>query len=347
MLPSTKEKCKLRRCAFQLSVVLSVVAVESYAIAMASVSPRGDVGEFLSESSIGRTRATLILNNAPLGTGHSGQETAGGAGNALPSGSKIEIQHLQEYNAYEQAIAVRDPKDKASALEAFAYTYPRSAVIRMVLEQLMDIYQSLNDEVNVLGAAGRLLQIDPSNVRATYISVWFKRAKCLKTRDTQTCDDAAALAQKGLALTKPVQMMEADFKKVTEATYPTYHSAIALDEVLSKKNDKAAIAEYKTELMLYTQDQTKTGIGLEDTLQLAETYARADARDMVLACWFYARVLNFASPAEKVQVEPKLEYWYKRFHGSLDGINDVKVASAGTLFPPDGWTITPAPTSQE
>jgi hypothetical protein len=113
-----------------------------------------------------------------------------------------------------------------------------------------------------------------------------------------------------------------------------YHSAIALDDMVSKKDDKAAIVEYKTELMLYTQDQTKTGPGLVDTLELAEAYAKEDARDMVLACWFYARAWNFAPPAYKAQIEPKLEYWYKRYYGNLEGIDEMKTASAATLFPP-------------
>ena len=56
---------------------------------------------------------------------------------------------------------------------------------------------------------------------------------------------------------------------------------------------------------------------------------------MVQAIWFYARAWNFAPPAYKAQIEPKLEYWYKRFHGNLDGLDAVKTASAQTLFPPD------------
>ena len=81
-----------------------------------------------------------------------------------------------------------------------------------------------------------------------------------------------------------------------------------------------------------------------DTLQLAEAYAKpGDSRDPVQAVWFYARAWNFAPPAYKTQIEPKLEYWYKRFHGGLDGLDAVKTASAQTLFKPDSVSSLPRP----
>ncbi len=96
---------------------------------------------------------------------------------------------------------------------------------------------------------------------------------------------------------------------------------------------------------MYPANQTTSGAGLVDTLNLAEAYAKPGAsRDEVKACWFYARAWNFAPPAYKSQIEPKLEYWYKRFHGNLEGLDTVKTQSAQTLFPPATFTITPAPT---
>ena len=189
--------------------------------------------------------------------------------------------------------------------------------------------------------------MDPNNMKAIYLSVFIKRTQCLKTNDPQTCDDAAALAQKGLTVAKGAEVTDDDWKKLTGATYPIYHSAIALDDLASKKDYKDAEAEYTKELMLFPLPQTTSGTGLVDTLQLAEAYAKPDARDIVQAIWFYARAWNFAPPAYKTQIEPKLEYWYKRFHGNLEGLDAVKAASAQTLFKPDSFTITPAPTPPE
>ena len=93
-------------------------------------------------------------------------------------------------------------------------------------------------------------------------------------------------------------------------------------------------------------------MGLVDTLQLAQVYAKpGDSRDEVKAVWFYARAWDFAPPAYKTQIEPQLDYWYKRFHGTLDGdaaitqqITAIKTQAQSTLFPPADFHIEPAPT---
>jgi hypothetical protein len=270
--------------------------------------------------------------------------------------NQITIQNPAEFNAYQQASTQTDPAQKAAALESFLSTYPQSVVKKAVLVELMGTYQGLNQLPQALSAATRLLQIDPNNMQAIYISVFIKKSDCQKSvdpqtgisKDPQTCDDGAALAQKGLTMPKPADTADADWKKLTDATFPAYHSMIALDDEVSKKDIKGAISEYRAELMLYPPDQTKqVGPGLADTLQLAEAYAKPDARDEVQAIWFYARAWNFAPAAYKAQIEPKLEYWYKRFHGGLDGLDDVKTASAQTLFPPASFQIKPAPTPPE
>ncbi len=190
-----------------------------------------------------------------------------------------------------------------------------------------------------------------------------KKAQCSQSLDAsgsstdpQTCDDAAALAQKGLTAPKPAGTSDDDWKNLTATAYPAFHSAIAFDDAVSKKDFAGAIKEYTAELMLYPPDATtKPGPGLADTLQLAQAYAKpGPARDEVKAIWFYARALDFAPPAYKAQIEPQLDYWYKRYHGTLDGdaaikqqIASIEAQAQATLFPPANFTIAPAPTPAE
>jgi hypothetical protein len=277
--------------------------------------------------------------------------------------NQITIQNPAEFNAYQQASTQTDPGQKAAALESFLSTYPQSVVKKAVLDELVSTYQSLNQPDKAVSAATRLLQIDPNNMRAIYVSVAIKKSECQKSvnpqgvsSDTQTCDDAATLAQKGLTVPKPADTADADWKKLTDATYPVYDSTIALDDQISKKDMKGAITEYRAELMLYTPAETEqVGPGLADTLQLAEAYARpGTTQDPVQAVWFYARAFNFAPAGYKPQIESKLEYWYKRYHGTLDGdaaiktqIDAIKAQAQATLFPPANFTIAPAPSPQE
>jgi hypothetical protein len=259
----------------------------------------------------------------------------------------LTIQNPTEYNAYQNANSQPDPKAKAAALEQFLKDYPQSVVKKAVLDVLINTYQGLKDFPNELTATTRLLQLDPANAQAIFLSAYIKKGQCASTSDAQTCDDAAALAQKGLGLTKPAATSDDDWKKYTSTGYPVFHSTIALDDALSKKDFKAAEGEYTAELMLYTDDQSKSE-GLADTYQLALAYEQpGDGQDIVKAIYFYARTWDFAPPNFKGPIEKKLEYWYKKYHGKLDGLDDVKAKAALTTFPPADFKISPAPTPQE
>lgn len=267
----------------------------------------------------------------------------------------ITIKDPAEYNAYSMASTQSDPKAKASELEAFLTKYPQSVVKTAVLNLLVDTYQQMNQPDQELSAASRLLQVDPNNMKALYLSVAIKTQQCKKGLDPKTgfatdpapCDDAAALAQKGLGIVKPAATSDDEWKKETDLTYPIFDSAIALDDAVAKKDFKAAVDEYRKELMLFQPDQTKSGTGLVDTLNLAEVYVKLTPPDMINAVWFYARAVDFAPAGYKPVIEKKLDYWYNKYHGSMDGLDAIKAQAQATVFPPGTLTITPADTPAE
>jgi hypothetical protein len=264
----------------------------------------------------------------------------------LRAQDQITIKDPAEFNAYQNSITQSDPHAKAAALESFLQTYPQSVVKGPVLDTLVDTYQALNEPDKTLSAATRLLQIEPDNMKAIFISVFIQKNQCGKTQNAQTCDDAAALANKGLTVQKPAAVTDEQWKQQTAAAYPVFHSAIAWDDALAKKDYKSAIEQYRAELMLYNDEQSKTA-GLVDTLQLAEAYTKPGVRDLVLASWFYARAWNYFPAAYKAKIEQQLEYYYKTYHGGLDGLNELKQQAAATTFPPGTFKIAPAKSPAE
>ncbi|MGA2249714.1 hypothetical protein [Terracidiphilus sp.] len=262
----------------------------------------------------------------------------------------LSIKDPAEYSAYQNAASQSDPKAKAAAYEQFLTQYPQTIAKPSVLNELLGIYWTAQDADHTLSAASRILQVDPNNPQAILYSVIIKKQQCAKTSDAQTCDDAAALSQKGLTITKPASMSDADWQKVQHVGGPYFHSTIALDDVVSKKDYKGAQTEYGSELKLYSDDESKSA-GLNDTLLMAQAYSQPGKdQDLKEAIWFYARVWAFAptSPQNyKAQIEPKLEYFYKKFHGSLDGLDAIKQQAAASLFPPGTINITPAKSPAE
>ncbi len=119
-------------------------------------------------------------------------------------------------------------------------------VKQTVLDMLVDTYQAIGDADKELSADTRMLQVDPNNLKAILYSVIIKKQQAQKSSDQQAADDSAALANKGLTVPKPAATADPEWKTLTAASYPLFHSAIAQDDVM-KKDFKAAVDEYKAE----------------------------------------------------------------------------------------------------
>ena len=220
----------------------------------------------------------------------------------------------------------------------------------------MDTYRQLGDLDKELSACNRMLKINPNDMKAIFYAVLIRSAQCTKATnpatgvaaDPQPCNDAAAMATKGLAVTKPANMPDAQWKMITGIAYPDFHSAIAQDDLAAKKDYAGAIKEYTAALMLYPPQQTTTGGGLTATLGLAQAYAKSGSKtDEPNTIWFYARAWNFVPAAYKSQIGAQLAYWYNRYHGGLDGLDAVKSTAATTVFPPATFKIKPALTPEQ
>lgn len=231
---------------------------------------------------------------------------------------QITIKDPVEFNAYQMATTQSDPKAKAAALETFLTTYPQSVVKKDVLIMLVGTYQGIPDPDHVLSAASRLLQIDPNNFEAILYSALIKKSQCGRGGDAQTCDDAAALAQKGLTVPKPAGTADGDWKKQTDAAYPLFHSTIALDDVLAKFTPKqkqieslsADIASLQKQIkdqgaQLSDADRAKITSSIEDKKKQLKSLSDAARIDIASAISEYRTELMLYAP-EATQAGPGL-----------------------------------------
>ena len=259
---------------------------------------------------------------------------------------QITIKDPQEYNDYTNAVGQSTPAAKAAAIETFLTKYPNSVVKVDLLQLLMASYQQAGDLNKTLDAADRLLAADPGNLRALAISVYIEESQA-KTKSTPAdaqpiLDKAATQAQSGLSATKPASMADADFQTLKKATAPIFESAIATADE-NKKDFSGAIAAFSDELKAYTEPQTHSGQGLNDTYLLGQAYAQQTPPDAKNAAWFFTRAAQFAPPQAKTTIEQGAEYWYKKYHGSMDGYPAVQALAQANLFPPADYNPAPAP----
>ena len=132
-------------------------------------------------------------------------------------------------------------------------------------------------------------------------------------------------------------------QKLKAATTPFFDGAIAKDDE-NKKDFAGAIAAFTNELKSYSDPtQTQSGAGLNDTYLLGQAYAQQTPPDLKSAAWFLTRAAQFAPPQAKPQIEKAAEYFYNKYHGSMDGYPAVQALAQANLFPPPEYNPTPAP----
>jgi len=257
-----------------------------------------------------------------------------------------------EYNTYSNAIGQTTPAAKAAAIEDFLTKYPNTVVKGTVLTTLLLTYQHANDAPNMLKTAKRVLDVDPSSLRAALVYVYLTKQQATAKAATDPAaaqpmfDDASKVADAALKVTAPVPcsgITPEDFAKLKTATTPIFESAIATDDV-AKKDYKDAITNYQAELKSYPDLTAPTGApGINETYMLGQAYVQEDPKDLPDAIFYLERAAQYAPPAAKDSVEQAAEYWYKKYHGGMDGFDAVKQVAKANATPPASFAITPAP----
>ncbi|MGC1869850.1 MAG: hypothetical protein WA700_02725 [Acidobacteriaceae bacterium] len=257
----------------------------------------------------------------------------------------ITIKSPAEYNAYNAAISQPTPQAKESAIEGFLQQYPDSVVKQQVLEILMDSYMQTKNPNKALAAARQVIQMDPTDLRALALSAYILKSEAgQKTNPAEAqplLDEAAKDAQAGLSASAPEGADAANFDKMKTAVKPLFDGAIA-DDDLEKKDYNDAIKYFQDELKAMPAAQQTTS-GIEDTYLLGTAYVQKTPQDLVNAVWYLSRAAAYAPEPFKDEIQKAAQYWYKKYHGGMDGFDQVQAQAKASLNPPAGFTITPAP----
>jgi hypothetical protein len=264
------------------------------------------------------------------------------------------IKDPAEYNAYSNAVGQTTPAAKAAAIEDFLTKYPNTVVKSTVLTALLTAYQQANDSPNMLKTAKRALDADPSNLRAALVYVYLTKQQATAKAATDPAaaqpmlDDAAKVADAALKVTAPAAcsgISPEDFAKLKAATTPIFESAIATDD-MGKKDYKGAIDNYQAELKSYpdlSAQAAAQGGAVNETYLLGQAYVQEDPKDLPDGIFYLERAAQYAPATAKDSVEQAAEYWYKKYHGGIDGFDSIKQLAHDNATPPASYKPTPAP----
>jgi tetratricopeptide (TPR) repeat protein len=294
-----------------------------------------------------RVLATVVLALtglvSSLATGQSTQSSPAPADQTqatTPTSQKV-IKDPAEYNAYMTALNTQDAAQKAAAMDAFVNQYPNSIVKPEALEQAMASYQAAGNQAKVLETANKILAINPNAVRALAIVTFIDRA------NANTPEKAAKVrqeAERGLQemanWTPPSDLSAADGKKMKDQMTVIFAGAAGFG-ALQAKDYAAAKTAYLKSVQI---DPTN----LQDVYQLGYASLESNPVDP-LGFWYLAKAINLSkgnSEAVK-QINVYGQGRYKKYHGGVDGWDQIVAAAATQTAPPADFAIKPAPTPAE
>jgi hypothetical protein len=270
--------------------------------------------------------------DAPAGQ----QQPAPGAAAPGAQQKKV-IQDPNEYNAYVAAVNATDPAQKAQLMESYLQTYPNSVMKEDGLEVLLKTYQQLNNAAQIKATAQKLLQVNPNNLTALALLSYLDRAQAQAGgADAATSlQEAGQLGAKGLqamqSATKPEGYTDEQWNSMKNSFRVIYqgsvgHAALqAKDYPTAQQNLKEVVAAQPTDV---------NSIYL---LSLAYLSPKPPAVDGLF--W----IAKAAALANNPQLLAYAKNQYIRYHGAVDGFDELLASAKTAPTIPAGFTVAPAP----
>jgi len=250
-----------------------------------------------------------------------------------------QITDATEYNAYVLALNEKDPAKQIQLLDAFMATYPRTVVKEQALELKLRAQQASGKMGEQ--TARDILQVNPNNTTAMLVlSYAFMQTPLSETDPAlqQKLTDAEATAKHGIetvnAMAKPAGASDDAFQASKNTMLATHYQALAFVGLYRK--DYAASLDAFKQAVSITPNDAALFYRIGDTL----TKERPVKWDEVL--WAFARSVSLEGPsaaAIRQQFDPYLTKTYTTYHGSDEGLAQLKEQAKAAPFAPAGFHI--------
>lgn len=224
-------------------------------------------------------------------------------------------------------------------MENFVKQYPNSIVKVEALEYAMAGFQAPpTNAAKVESMANQLLQADPGHVPALAIITAIKQNQA--TTAPQFAE-LRSLGEKGLQALqgwkKPEGMPNEDYDKRKVLMKAIFASAAGFG-ALQAKDYAAAKSDY---LLAIEAEPTN----FVHFFRLAVAMLEPTPQD-INGFWYGAKAISLAqgNQAAIQSISPYLTSRYKKYHGGMDGWDQLVASTASATAPPGGFTIKAAPT---
>jgi tetratricopeptide (TPR) repeat protein len=252
-----------------------------------------------------------------------------------------QITDANEYNAYVQALNEKDNPKKVQLLDAFLAAYPKTVVKEQALEQKLRAQQA--DGKMGEQTARDILQVNPNNTTAMLVLSYSFMQTPLGEADPafqQKLSDAEATAKHGVdtvgAMAKPDGVSDEVFQNSKNTMLATHYQTLAIVG-LYRKDYAASLDAFKQAAKIAPNDGALF-------YRIGDTLVKQRPIKWDEALWAFARAVSVEGPsalppANKQPVEDYLKKAYTTYHGSDEGLAELKTQAKAAAFPPDGFHI--------
>jgi tetratricopeptide (TPR) repeat protein len=261
-----------------------------------------------------------------------------------PASQKV-IKDPAEYNAYITALNTENPAQKAAAMENFVRVYPNSVVKVDAMEQAMAAYQQSGNQPKVEETAGRILDLNPQNVRALAILTFIARYQAAQGNADATAR-LKGLSERGIQALpqwqKPEGMSDADFSKLKNQMGEIFYGTGGFAALQQK--------DYASARSAYLKAVEMDPANMQDVYQLGVAELEMNPLDPN-GFWYIAKAVNLAqgNPQAQQAIKTYGSGKYRRYHGTNDGWDQIVAQASSQTAPPANFasSISVAPSPAE
>jgi len=268
---------------------------------------------------------------------------AGQPGGQAPAGQKQkQVKDQQEYDLFNNAVKATDPNKKIELLLTWKQKYPESDFKDDRQVHLMETYAQLSKFTDAIGAAKDLLAMDPKNLRALfYINNLTPIAYPQGNPPPDALDTAEKAANGLINAEMPPGTKAEDWAKAKADLEVRAHKTLGWVAWQRKNWDVAEQAFTKSLQIEPNQGETAAWMG-------SALVASRNPEKQAPALYAFARAVvvdptkgGLPEPARKA-MDTYLTKVYRSYHGSDEGLDQLKEQAKASALPPAGFSIKTA-----
>jgi hypothetical protein len=249
---------------------------------------------------------------------------------------------------YDLVLTIRSessPEKRLALLDSWSKSYPQTGLARARQELYLATYESMGDRAHMFGTAKQMLAAQPNNPVGLYwLTVLAPQQPDVSSEIIDAGDKAAhqllaAMNEYFSADKKPPNMTAADWQKQK-----------LLVEVLAQRTEGWANLQrgnFGAANNDFSACLKKDPGNAEISSLLGIVSALDNTNKQPQALWQLARATSKDLPTplaedQRRQVNTMLENMYVSYHGSLEGLDQVRKLSASNPIPPAEFTVDAA-----